>query len=264
MKYSKSTALLLALLITAVVSTIAFSIGKLSISEIKMAGSTADSIAAYFAAEAGIEHGLARFRWDRNIEIAESKKFGDWSSNPPEYDLKIWYKADKIGDPQNLSKSPQLKRDETKEYALKNVSDLVLKWSDVQGGPGFVSLEYVIYKKDSQETVKKDVSVVSSRSFSIDFTAEPDKIYILRIKPWIGDSFDLAQIAQGTPANKESLYINYAIVPTGLIDSGYTYIESTGYYKNTKRKLRATIDRESGTLKEIFDFTLFAPGEGID
>jgi len=51
-------------------------------------------------------------------------------------------------------------------------------------------------------------------------------------------------------------------VPSGeKIDTGIAKIESTGIYNRTKRKLVAEINRSSGTVLGIFDYTLYA-GEG--
>lgn len=45
---------------------------------------------------------------------------------------------------------------------------------------------------------------------------------------------------------------------SALIDQGETTIESVGQFGRVKRKLQARIDRNSGTLIGIFDFTLFS------
>jgi hypothetical protein len=36
-----------------------------------------------------------------------------------------------------------------------------------------------------------------------------------------------------------------------------TKVESTGYYGGVSRKLEATIDRQSGTLYDLFDYVIY-------
>src|SRR3990167_3935840 len=53
--------------------------------------------------------------------------------------------------------------------------------------------------------------------------------------------------------------IVFSVVPSaGVIDSGVHYIESTGYFGVAKRRLRAEIDRTSGRLLGLFDFSIYS------
>ncbi|MFA5926791.1 MAG: pilus assembly PilX N-terminal domain-containing protein [Patescibacteria group bacterium] len=48
--------------------------------------------------------------------------------------------------------------------------------------------------------------------------------------------------------------------PTGIglpIYGPYTHVESTGYFNGTSRKLTADIDRQSGTLYDLFDYVVY-------
>lgn len=64
------SALVITLLMVSIISTITFSITALSISEFRKASNLQDSIAAYYAAESGIEHGLLQQRLWRDAEIS--------------------------------------------------------------------------------------------------------------------------------------------------------------------------------------------------
>lgn len=64
------SALVITLLMVSIISTITFSITALSISEFRKASNLQDSIAAYYAAESGIEHGLLQQRIWRDAEIS--------------------------------------------------------------------------------------------------------------------------------------------------------------------------------------------------
>ncbi len=53
--------------------------------------------------------------------------------------------------------------------------------------------------------------------------------------------------------------IVFSVVPSvGVIDSGVHYIESTGYFGTAKRRLRAELDRTSGRLLGLFDFSIYS------
>ena len=61
--------------------------------------------------------------------------------------------------------------------------------------------------------------------------------------------------------NSESIRLKLAITSsTGLIDSGITYVEAIGHFGAVKRKLVAEVNRVSGSLIRIFDYTLYSQG----
>jgi len=296
---SKSSALLLTILIAGLISIVSLSVSRLSISEIKMAGGANESAAAYFAAEAGLEDGLARWRWDRNVEVPVGATETSGSirrcnisttqcaeGNPPSitvgpedkyYDLKIWYKADKA--------TGELKKDESKEFFISWPSDLTsltLTRSDVQNvnseATATVSMEVMAYKKTDMtpavlngDACGKLLTKTTENSTTISLSGDSNNEYVLRIKPWIGsnssgtDANGISGYAAGpAPVAKDAskgLYVTYTLTPSPSninIDSGFHYIESTGYYKNTKRKLVAKIDRKSGTILSVYDFVIYA------
>jgi len=260
---SKSSALLLTILVVGLISIVSLSVSRLSISEIKMAGGANESAAAYFAAEAGLEDGLARWRWNRNVEVptgatetsTETFDSGDLG-NGASYKLKIWYKKDTAGNFNNVDDqdNPVLTKDSAWEFDVEGLTQIRLKYritkdytsaafpsSGIQHGVEVSQSNKVdntwttnFYDQNSDN----DASDTDGILIAISANAK-----LIRIKPWDAD-------------------IKFAIKPisptNSKIDSGTHYIESTGYYKNTKRKLVAKIDRKSGTILSVYDFVIYA------
>jgi len=271
---SKSSALLLTILVVGLIAIVSLSVSRLSISEIKMAGGANESAAAYFAAEAGLEDGLARWRWNRNIEVPTgatetstevlrcniSTNQCDEPSNltinsdDKYYDLKIWYKKDTVGNFTNVSdpNNPTLAKDDVLEFNSEGMTNFTIKYvfTDNASLPLGEAIQHGIevIQVNADGTIltrefknqEQDAAASSGISFPV---AAGGKI--VRIKPWLRDSAG---------------YIRYTIKPNSgaKIDSGTHYIESTGYYKNTKRKLVAKIDRKSGTILSVYDFVIYA------
>lgn len=69
----KASALILTLVLVGLVASLAFFVARSSVRETKLSSSGSASIAAYYAAEAGIEDGLARVASNRNIEVPTCK-----------------------------------------------------------------------------------------------------------------------------------------------------------------------------------------------
>ena len=57
--------------------------------------------------------------------------------------------------------------------------------------------------------------------------------------------------------------ISYTITSSEPLDTGVTKVESVGTYGKTRRKLVAEIDRKSGAIIGLFDYTLYAGGDGL-
>lgn len=126
------SALILTLLMTSVIATISFGLTALTTSEFRKVASLQDSLAAFYAAEGGIEHGLMQYRLWRDAEISKEVydkihagepvpeastptktngtaqsfrvepapvgfvKGGETKGNPS-YNLKMWYRGTAIG-----------------------------------------------------------------------------------------------------------------------------------------------------------------------
>lgn len=71
MKQRTGSALVITLLMISILSTVSFSITALAISEFRKSSAIQDSVAAYYAAESGLEHGLLQNRLWRDAELSK-------------------------------------------------------------------------------------------------------------------------------------------------------------------------------------------------
>lgn len=240
---SKGTALIITLLVITVISTIAFSVARLMIAEIRMTTGLEDSMGAYYAAEAGIEQGLLMWRYDHDVELptkatASNGKPQEYTlSDISSYDLKIWYRND------SYIEKASLEKDQSVEYTISNLSSLYLscdkgceaKVSFIPENPYKNSLEYSVIGLGN-EIKKKDLLYFPQTETSIS-TANADK---LRLHAWGSTKNYTLTAGEGDK-----------------LGGRYSFIESTGYFGSAKRKLQVKIDRASGTILGVYDFTLF-------
>jgi hypothetical protein len=79
----RGTALLMTMILITVIGSIAFGVGRTTLSNLRQVNRLEDSLNAYQAAQAGIEDALMRFRFDKNAEAPkENTCFAPLSSNP--------------------------------------------------------------------------------------------------------------------------------------------------------------------------------------
>ena len=228
-KYQTGAALLITMLIIATVGALALAVGRIVISELRITTSYADSIIAYQAAESGIEQGLLNFRNNRNINNTTTAPIILGSAIA---DLKISYK-----EPGDTPTNRTLKKDEIIELDVSGNANSTITFTRTDGNRGGI-IEYSLLG-GSDNTWK---IITSGANISI-----------------IDDKFFRIRYLTESPNAPQQ--ITFTLSTTKPIDTGITKIESTGTYNNTKRKLVATIDRNSGQLIGIFDYTLYA-GEG--
>lgn len=297
----KGSALIITLLVMAFVTTLVFEVGRLTINEIRQTDSLSDSSVAFHAAEAGIEDGLLRWKFNKNVELPQADMTESNnlalrvdlvtnqvvasadSSRPPAnsrnstYDLKIWYKANQIGDPAALGtpndNNPKLVRDESKEFDVSNLTgkNIEIRWLKDAKSPSNplnaynVNLEWSLFQQDpvSQQitTIAGGLLDASQDSLTVSVPAGGTN-YKIRIKMFIGSGVVNGFITSPGPDDAFSRY-TIREPSGGKIDTGTTYIESTGYYGRAKRKLRITVDRATNTILGLYGFVLGSPGSSL-
>lgn len=266
----KGSAILIAILMVTVLATIAFSVGQITYADIKMAAGIEDASIAYHAAEAGIEDGLLRWRYNHNIEtptVATNVNRIDLSGdnggsvnngidpktpldNPEHtyYDLRISYRQEKVGDMNNIANSPYtLAQDEVLELAGDpEAAAITVTFKYVLGSTSNTNyyLSIRVYNEDgslneANSTINDITKLNAQIANGIQITIP--KKGKARIKPW---NIGLKYAMQADAGHK--------------VDSGETLIESTGHYGSVKRKLVARINRKSGQIIGIYDFVLFS------
>lgn len=148
---------------------------------------------------------------------------------------------------------PALPKDGTVEYDVSGVDgDITLTW-DYLKKPTFeerdqYNLEVIPITKDGFVDLEKkklffyDDRIGVSRNF-----ADLSKI---RIESYGGDLKTYSLTSENTGANSK-------------LDSRYTYLESTGYYGGSKRKIKVKIDRQSGSIFGVYNFVILTEGDII-
>jgi len=271
----KASAFVLAVLISGLISIVSLSVSRLSFSEIRMARSTSSAAVAFQAAEAGLEQGLLMWRWNRNLQLAttsptapplettkevlrckvapviEDCKIVDQTVSLPQesnsvyFDLKVWYKAESFGNYRDLDKSKFLGKDQSVELNVEGIDSIRLKFK-ASGNP-IDSNNWGIEVGKSKDGTDWSFSWIKGNSNGSEKT-ETVIVFgakLIRIKPWNSSVLLAVQPVVSSPS---PLYI----------DSGTHYIESTGYYRGTKRRLRMEIDRISGAILAVYDFSVYA------
>ncbi len=268
MRNSKEgAALLITLLIIGTLSVVLIGSSRLTVRELRSVAALTDSSAAYFAAEAGVEDGLLRFRYNRDIELpagasgattealrinlSEDQEIGtvELSTGGPAipeafnqyYDLKIWHKADQA--------TLDILKDQFFEFTNFQTNTTVKLGFQRKSGLGQTRVEVKVVGPGGQERAcivpgclvrlpganldVRQAVVPGGGRLIIRAFDNPVKLTLERIS---GDT---------------------------AIDTGLTMIESTGYFGNVKRKLVATLNRTTGTVIDLFDFAVFSGQDGL-
>lgn len=263
----RGAALLITLLIIGILATVLLGASRLTIREIRSARAFADSTGAYFAAESGIEDGLMRIRRDRDYELpaaatrtstqgqrinlgtnqdlgAVTVSSGSLNPNQSFYDLKIWFKDAQIGD-LNLFSSGQSSTFET-----------ILKDSirELSGFTTNTQLEFRIESDTPGANTGLEIRTLNPAGGGV--TSFNPLLSSGAVGPFtvsVGAGERLLLHAFGGD-------IRFAARPlaTTVFDSGIHHVEATGYFGGVKRKLEAIVDRESGTVIGLFDYTVFS------
>ena len=292
----RASALVMVILVLAGMLTAVFGTQRLVLVQYNQATSEEDNLLALYAAKAGIEDGLIRFRHQRNVEterdatetkvhrfnltngenlgeILENSGLNGLTPNHQYYDLKINYRGLQVGNFSNLDGSPPLAKDEVLELsgfpAGQYFLRLSLKFINCQGNQSGIG---------QVETIKKDGG--GNRIFDSDTLRPTNNLYDsaggqLTVKGRqnqpISDQFETTTIFRLRALHCD---LRYALATSKTssgsganpdagpeFDTGTTTLTATGYYGRAKHTLVGRIDRTSGRLLGIFDFNVFAGGD---
>lgn len=283
MKKRKGSSLLLVLLITAGIVTIIFGTQRIALVQFSQTSREEDNIYALYAAKAGIEDGLLRYRYNKNVETNKNFRFNladgaslgegrDSTANPVSnetgysptkefYDLNIAYRVSQLG---SLS-------DATKDVRIEKDQSIDITGFDTNSGAGYY-LGYLIRFDSISASCTAEFQNYKESGISapknIDSTlADPNtKIYNSNTAG-NNNPVDLGQSLVrvtmiGCGASFQAQLIDGSGNANGLMLDGLTTtITSTGYYGSSKRTLVATVDRRTGNLTKIYEFTAYS-GQG--
>lgn len=300
----KGSSLILVLLIISGVITVTVGAQRVVLVQFAQSNQASDNTFAYNAAKAGIEDGLARFRYNRNAQTAFSptplvyrydltagvKAAGTADDgeidpainvdSPPDqvYDLSINYKTQQIGintngtptfsDPTHIIAKDDFLQlsgfsQDPSAYYLRYVYNLVdpIAGTACTNPKAFVQMQVTYIDSFGKNTVGQVATqpgqyLYDSKLNIANLQVNPDTRLIksIRIRPYycsaqFAFTTSRAQTADGLGAGSDA---------GPKFDSLTTVILSTGYYGSAKRSLLATVNRQTGQLISIYDFTAYA------
>lgn len=261
----QGSSLLLVMLIIAGIITVVFSTQRLALVQFAQTGREEDNIQALYAAKSGIEDGLLRYRFNRDVELtnqAYNLNTAEFKNNmtsltkkakDPSYELQIQYKADKI---ENIA----INSGESIDIAgIPNVtSALILHYEiDFNTCPSGSAVQFQQLRQTSTElpaTVYTPLIVTR--------VTDPKSSGDIDVKTAVAGSPSLTNIVRVRAVNCD-VTLTANLTGGQKIDGLQTKIISTGYYGSTKRTLVAEIDRRSGNIQDIYELTLYSGNKSI-
>ncbi|MBI4948456.1 hypothetical protein HY844_02800 [Candidatus Berkelbacteria bacterium] len=265
----RASSLILVLLVVAGIITVIFGTQRIVLVQYNQANSEEDNLYAYYAAKAGIEDGLLRYRTSKNVEIPKGSEFKydlragtdgtnfKQKANQQSYDLGIEYKTNKI-ETRELIRNSTITLSGFTQVADSVYLNLFFKRTDttcvddgVAVGSGKDSSFVQIQILDSTNNIQNIVANFNNTgTWSTDSTTpilinSASNVLQVRFTPYYCDITFEASVSGSTN-------------PPIEFDSLNTTITATGYYGNAKRTLVALVDRTSDKLIGIYEFNAYS------
>ena len=285
----RGSALVFVLIIIAGIVTVTIGTQRLSLVQFNQATREEDNTYAFYAAKAGIEDGLLRFRHERDVETSTNKvhrlnvtdgvtageiskdtlisQATDYSPTDQYYDLAINFKTERIGEFNFSGTPPVMNQDQ--EIELTGFSNEVpsyflryaFRWQDEAGcraKDAFVQIQQINTPASTGDSLLGQTIVrmpVSGNTYQSRATSSN-----LLITRTTGLSSVVRMRAYHCPVQfaANTTLSNNGVDGGPTFDSLTTKIVSTGYFGQAKRTLEATVDRKSGRLISIYDFNLYS------
>ncbi|OGD63929.1 hypothetical protein A3A71_01950 [Candidatus Berkelbacteria bacterium RIFCSPLOWO2_01_FULL_50_28] len=279
----KGSSLILVAIIMAGIIAVVFGSYRLALVQFNQSTRDEDKMFAYYAANAGIEDGLIRFRYNRDAETPVDKfsrlnlttghpygdtdqplkQMNDYEPTDQYYDLQLKFKVDAIG------------FDGVAPGRLTKDSTLQLSGFSSQSNPYYLRYKFRFLNSCTGGVVQIQQLRETPSGAQVLYSQKT-------IRQTAGDTYDSKDVENmlvGAANELTSVFRlrNYSCpidfsfqTVTGItnevkanvqFDGLKTYAISTGYFAGTKRTLVAEIDRRSGQLISIYDFNLYA-GQG--
>lgn len=291
-QHQLGSSLILVLLVVAGIITVVFGTQRVTLVQFSQSGREEDNLSAYYAAKAGIEDGLLRYRFNRDAQTQADRVYrynattgrviGEVATtaaitNTPGYqpghqyyDLSLQFKAtaqhiDALGNPA-FTPSAQIDKDDALELS------------------GFATDPRAYFLRMAFKFVNDDGSSCTNNSafVQIQRLTESGAITQYRADRIAGNIYDSAGQTANIQVNGGDLTtsirfrpfhcgVQYAFATSrsndgnGVGDNeGPTFdklvadVTATGYYGSAKRTLLATVDRNTGRLISIYDFNALA------
>ncbi len=293
----RGSSLIFVMLVVAGIVTVTLGTQRLALVQFSQSISDEDNLGAYYAAKAGIEDGLARFRFGRNADTIQSSNSNTterydvtngqslgytadntvittaagYNPNHQYYDLKIAYRSDSLqnvtiaqDDTLELTGFPDSSNDYYLRYQLNfpasQTGCFVTIQEVTQSTGGFQYQPQVVANQIGSQTTF-DSAAQGSNLLIRTSSGGAHVATLVRLRPYAPGP----GCTNGTVvASFSTVTGSNSITSAGVnFDSTQTIITATGYVGTTKRTLIATVDRRSGALLSIYDFNAFAGNGSI-
>ena len=269
----RGDALLLTLLMLAVVAPMVFAVGTLTIMETRGAGRLQDSIAAYYAAEAGIEESLLNWKKDKdNVPDIPKQNLTNLGATCTTtdccYTVDVTDKGQSVGNFDQITDStnPTLLQDNSIELDLSSnkPDDVFFKFNSTSGAksnlPSDASCRYgieVTYLLNNDAGFTHHVYCENQNQQRIFLSTGATTLTGSQLTNNWGSTYKI----RIKPINTDIQYAYKTSNSNGLVPLQQISIKSTGEYNQTKRTLEIKLDRNSGKIIGLFDFVIYAGSE---
>ncbi|MDP3993148.1 MAG: hypothetical protein Q8Q05_03005 [bacterium] len=297
-KYLRGSSLVLVVVVMAGIIIVVFGASRLTLVQYNQANRDEDNVFALYAAKAGIEDGLLRYRYNRNTETADTKvarynlttgfsagevaenskpTAADFAPTAQFYDMKLQFRKGQIGTFDTSTPDSVAKDDTLELTGFSNTPDMYylrywFEFTDCGNTPPanrLVQIQQISQTNNSNNPIVYDQTTVNYPAIgAIVDSRDSGNLFI---RTTLGQDSALTSSVRLRPYGcsiKYSLATSLTSNGTGQgndngpeFDSSKSTITSTGYYGAAKRTLIGEVDRVSGQLISIYDFNLYS-GEG--
>lgn len=240
-------ALVITMLLSTVMLTVVTLASKEMVDEVRNSARLDNSLIAYYSAEAGVEDALLAYRHDKAVIIEEecrdvsTRSLADNAKCAANTTEKEHYYKLKVSNKTSEDTAVDIYKDYVYEISIpEGENSFGATWSSANG----FRVEATVFS-DTGLILDKVLTNESANTLSLSWLGGIPGKKIVRIRPWY--------TASPVPADSHISLL----LPEGSL-SGITKIESTGYYGNVARKIVAKIDNTSGSILNIFDFTIYS------
>jgi len=254
--HKKGSSLIIAVLLIGVVSVVSFGVSSLTMNDMKLHRLFVGSGESYYGAESTMEEALLEVKNDRNYSTT-----GPVNSAINGGDLTANHIATYYGDYFYIEK---IKKDDFVDVLLGvdyatgdelciarfDTNDPIIQITE-NGGGGVLNRTNIYPVSNPAQ-----YAIINNGPVSIRINFIGPEVNNLYIKS-TDDNCSNIDISTLEKLKNSIIGLNKKYD----IDTGSLTIKATGTYKNLNRQLQATIDRKSGTLLNIFDFTLYSIGD---
>jgi|GEM_PF-4020128 len=285
MKYPKrrGSALLLALIIIALVGTVGFGLIRIALLQGQVANSASASIAAFNAAETGLEYALLQYRLDKDVEIAAGSAESALTLNPNQsFDVTMTHNAKIFGTAACLAKDAvnyftfmscntdplnpmnYMEPDSSMEFqtttaadsvvvrAIKNDYTGAIITGQTRADKGILQVRFYLRSSDGTEVLKKEQTYMLGQAEGRSLAAK-DGMSING--PFTFNKVTLSYLHDSDVKLAVMLKIKSGATDL-MFDTGITTISAVGKSGAVKRRMAARIDRRSDRVLGIFDYAL--------